>query len=65
MNFFGPLDFPAAAVAILVKQEYLMLTVLTEEALLALNTFSYSHMRPIGTIDRLSICLFTPLGTQI
>jgi len=65
LDLFGPLDFSATAVAILGLEKYFMLTVLAKEPLLALNTFSYSHMRHIATFDGLSICSFTPLGTQI
>jgi len=65
LGLFGPLDFSAAAVAVFGLEKYFMLAVLAKEPFLALNTFSYSHMRHTSTFDRLSICSFTPLGTQI
>ncbi|HYW00337.1 MAG TPA: hypothetical protein VE862_02645 [Candidatus Acidoferrum sp.] len=65
LDLFGPLDFSAAAVAVFGLEKYFMLAVLAKEPFLALNAFSYSHMRHTCTFDRLSICSFTPLGTQI
>ncbi|HKM75583.1 MAG TPA: hypothetical protein VJZ32_04125 [Candidatus Bathyarchaeia archaeon] len=65
LDLFGPVDFSTTAVAVFSLEKYLMLTVLAEEPLLTLNTFSYSHMRHNATFDGLSICSFTPLGTQI
>jgi len=65
LDLFRPLDFAATAVAVLGLEKYFMLTILAKEPLLALNTFSYSHMRHNATFNRLSICSFTPLGTQI
>jgi len=65
LELFRPLDFSTTAVAVLRLEKDFMLTVLAKEPLLALNTFSYSHMRHIATFDGLSICSFTPLGTQI